>query len=489
MTIVHSQHNTIVVFSHQVRLLRAALAAAPSHSKRASHGDGQLDQDAMHAATDSEVLQSRVDALSTIIALQEEALTGQTRTTSSPRDASTHPHSSLPLAGSSYGLDTGRAGLASSHSGAEDSVLRKWREKVFEMLVKERAVEARHACELRQATLALDNATSAAIAQEMATAMLSAEKDAELRRLADRIDAANATIEEERTRRREAEKERDAAAGIALRLKFIIPRAEAEYARRVGECTAALARLDVLTRRVSFATERVRTCQHIMAVDRQRAIARGRDQADAGSGEEDEEESVSRVAAATSALESEIDRLRRERDFLVAKAEEDSQTFASRVEEARARCAAQLAAQLADTEAAAATARAERDASEAVCIECETRLAAAQAAAEDRVRAVVADRDRVVAAKQRELDVCIAERDAARSEVERAVVDKTTAVAKITSRVVRVAACLFCFLFNDYGRVHTMYDAIFRFVVECVLCVCVCVCVCVVLYFLIDVDY
>jgi hypothetical protein len=417
----------------QVRLLRAALAATPSH--RGNSG-GHATHDGDRVVADNELLRMRVDALGAIIALQEDAMGAPRQDTSSLGRPLGSSASSSQAGADQVRLASGHGDPASVSSTLPQSVavLRKWREKVFEMLVQERAAEARHAAELGHMGAQLDEALEAASAKETELSSLRAavaDKDVELRRFASRVDAANTAVQDERVRRREAERERDAAVHAVSRLTLVVPRAEAELAQTSAQCAVALGRLDVLARRVSFATDRVKTCSHILSTDGARASGRG----EAHKAEEEEDVIATAVAAATSALETELESLRRERDFLVGRAEEHTRTLASRVDDARAR----FAAELADAETAAAAARAERDACEQARSECEARLAASEAAAQERFLAAAADRERAVAAKQRELDICIAERDAALAEVERAVVDKTAVVAKTTARVVRLS--------------------------------------------------
>jgi len=418
----------------QVRLLRAALAATPSH--RGSSG-GHAAHDGDRVVADNELLRTRVDALGAIIALQEDAMRAPRHDTSSLGRPLGSSASSSQAGADQVRLTSGHGDPASVSSTLPQSVavLRKWREKVFEMLVQERVAEARHAAELGRMDAQLDEALEAASAKETELSSLRAavaDKDVELRRFASRVDAANTAVQDERARRREAERERDAAVHAVSRLTLVVPRAEAELAQTSAQCAVALGRLDVLARRVSFATDRVKTCSHILSTDGARASGRG----EAHEAEEEEEDVIATaVAAATSALETELESLRRERDFLVGKAEEHTRTLASRVDDARAR----FAAELADAETAAAAARAERDACEQARSECEARLAASETAAQERFLAAAADRERAVTAKQRELDICIAERDAALAEVERAVVDKTAVVAKTTARVVRLS--------------------------------------------------
>jgi hypothetical protein len=315
------------------------------------------------------------------------------------------------------------------------TVLSTWREKVFALLVQNRGRESIHTAETARFARELAEETAALKAKETEATILRnacVDKDTELRRLQAQVDVAMNAVAAERALRLEADARRATAEKAMTELCAVIPRAESDLMQKTAECNAALGRLGVLSRRVSFAVERAKTCSYLLSARRTGRGGRAECETDEATADADAEPSVA------SALENEVEQLRRERDYLIEKGAEHDRTFAARVDDARQRFADRVTT--AETAAAQGQADAARTA-EALAA-AEKQLADAAVTADDRAETATTERERSAALKQRELDHCRSERDAAVAELERTVVEKAADTAKHKARVVELEHAL-----------------------------------------------
>lgn len=410
------------------------------------------DQAAQDLIADNLLLQSRVDALGSILALQEEVMVaGRTDLVA----VATNPHIVNNAGAQNLHLhqDSGHPRVplppapASPPELVSLTLLRKWREKVFALLVQDRSQQRAHNASIAQLRREIAELTTTLQSKEIECTILRSsclDKESENRRLAAQLDVSGNAIAAERALRTQAEERQTTAEKSISALCAVIPRAEAELLQKCGECNKALGRLDVLSRRLAFAVERAKTCKYLLSTH---SSGGGSGESLGGTVTTGDGDDPDDDAHVVSALENELERLRRERDRLIETGAEHERTFAARVDEARERFADRLVA----AETAVAHEQAAAAAATEACQAAEARLAEAAAAAAVERQAVEEDKERRIAAVQSELGQCRAERDAAVAELERTVIEKAADAAKHRAVVVELE--------HELGRAREMVAA------------------------------